>query len=101
MIDIFVFIRMAYIEENLKLRSRPVEEPEEPAGPLDPQEELFRTVADRWKVDKKPGDDGSVTNSLTMLTAIPEVDLGMECVLLPHSSIRYGQVTFLRYSAPG
>ena len=29
---------------------------------------------------KKASEDGSVTNSLAMLTAIPEVDLGMECV---------------------
>ena len=73
---------MAYIEENLKIRSRPREDDDADAkGPPDPQEALYR-LADRWKVDKlKPTpDDGSVTNSMTMLTAIPEVDLGMECV---------------------
>ncbi|KAJ7771158.1 hepatocellular carcinoma-associated antigen 59-domain-containing protein [Mycena maculata] len=69
---------MAYIEENLKVRGRPRDE-EEQTGPADPQEALYR-IADRWKIDKqKPTpDDGSVTNSLTMLTAIPEVDLGMD-----------------------
>jgi hypothetical protein len=74
---------MAYIEENLTVRGRPRDEDDTNAGPADPQEALYR-IADRWKVDKqKPTpDDGSVTNSLTMLTAIPEVDLGMECVLL-------------------
>lgn len=73
-------LRMAYIEENLKIRSRPRENSDdEDEGPVDPQEALYR-IADRWKVDKqKPAaDEGSVTNSLTMLTAIPEVDLGME-----------------------
>lgn len=75
--------RMAYIEENLKVRSRPKdeEEEEEPAA-FDPQEALYN-IADRWKVEKqKPTTDvGSVTNSLSMLTAIPEVDLGMEWVI--------------------
>ncbi|KAF9480669.1 hypothetical protein BDN70DRAFT_856365 [Pholiota conissans] len=71
---------MAYIEENLKIRSRPKEESDDEGGPsIDPQEALYN-IADRWKVDKqKPTTDvGSVTNSLTMLTAIPEVDLGMD-----------------------
>ncbi|KJA29730.1 hypothetical protein HYPSUDRAFT_231504 [Hypholoma sublateritium FD-334 SS-4] len=71
---------MAYIEENLKVRSRPKDESDdEDAAPIDPQEALYN-IADRWKVEKqKPTTDvGSVTNSLTMLTAIPEVDLGMD-----------------------
>ncbi|KAJ7724859.1 hepatocellular carcinoma-associated antigen 59-domain-containing protein [Mycena metata] len=70
---------MAYIEENLKVRGKPRDEDDADKGPADPQEALYR-IADRWKVDKqKPTpDDGSVTNSLTMLTAIPEVDLGMD-----------------------
>lgn len=70
---------MAYIEENLKVRSRP-RDGESAGRPIDPQEDLYR-IADRWKVDKtKPavGDEGSVTNSMSMLTAIPEVDLGMD-----------------------
>lgn len=78
------FFRMAYIEENLKVRSKPKEESDDEDGPpIDPQEALYN-IADRWKVDKqKPTTDvGSVTNSLTMLTAIPEVDLGMEYVHL-------------------
>ncbi|KDR84038.1 hypothetical protein GALMADRAFT_236633 [Galerina marginata CBS 339.88] len=70
---------MAYIEENLKIRSKPREDSDEEDLPLDPQEALYN-IADRWKVEKqKPTTDvGSVTNSLTMLTAIPEVDLGMD-----------------------
>ena len=73
---------MAYIEENLKVRSKPRDQKE--AGKdtrrPDPQDELYR-ISDRWKVDKKEADEGNVTNSLTMLTAIPEVDLGIECVM--------------------
>ncbi|KAF8165635.1 hepatocellular carcinoma-associated antigen 59-domain-containing protein [Crassisporium funariophilum] len=71
---------MAYIEENLKVRSRPKEDSDdEEQAPVDPQEALYN-IADRWKVEKqKPTTDvGSVTNSMTMLTAIPEVDLGMD-----------------------
>ncbi|KIM91246.1 hypothetical protein PILCRDRAFT_811763 [Piloderma croceum F 1598] len=68
---------MAYIEENLKIRSRPLDPVGDKAGPADPQEELYR-VSERWKSDKKVADEGSVTNSLAMLTAIPEVDLGMD-----------------------
>jgi hypothetical protein len=72
---------MAYIEENLKIRSRPRDEYEaKDARPADPQEELY-SIAERWKTEKKAADEGSVTNSLTMLTAIPEVDLGMEYVI--------------------
>ena len=76
---------MAYIEENLKVRSKPRDDSDdEDNARVDPQEALYN-IADRWKVEKqKPTTDvGSVTNSLTMLTAIPEVDLGMECVFLP------------------
>ncbi|KAJ3516151.1 hypothetical protein NLJ89_g1308 [Agrocybe chaxingu] len=70
---------MAYIEENLKVRSRPREESDEEEAAVDPQEALYN-IADRWKVEKqKPTTDvGSVTNSMSMLTAIPEVDLGMD-----------------------
>ena len=72
--------RMAYIEENLKLRMKSKDNPSEP-GPADPDDELS-DIAQRWKVEKKnTADEGSVTNSLSMLTAIPEVDLGMECVI--------------------
>lgn len=42
----------------------------------------FDHIDPRYKVERKLGEEGSVTNSLAMLTAIPEVDLGMECVFL-------------------
>ncbi|KAJ4479185.1 hepatocellular carcinoma-associated antigen 59-domain-containing protein [Lentinula aciculospora] len=73
---------MAYIEENLKIRSRPREEADKNKL-IDPQEALYQ-VPDRWKVEQKKtatADEGSVSNSLTMLTAIPEVDLGMDARL--------------------
>ncbi|KXN92341.1 hypothetical protein AN958_08572 [Leucoagaricus sp. SymC.cos] len=71
---------MAYIEENLMVRSRPREDDQPDKGPADPQEALYRIV-DKFKVNKETkanGDEGNVTNSLSMLTAIPEVDLGMD-----------------------
>jgi hypothetical protein len=37
----------------------------------------FEHLDPRYKVERKLGEEGSVTNSLAMLTAIPEVDLGM------------------------
>ncbi|KAI0732792.1 hepatocellular carcinoma-associated antigen 59-domain-containing protein [Fomitopsis betulina] len=69
---------MAYIEENMKLRRGTSNEPEKDEGPRDPYAELF-SVPDKFKRKQdKPQDEGSVTNSLAMLTAIPEVDLGMD-----------------------
>ena len=66
----------------MKLRRGAQEEPKQDAGPADPYAELFR-ITDRYKIDKekKEQEEGSVTNSMAMLTAIPEVDLGMECVI--------------------
>jgi hypothetical protein len=95
--------RMAYIEENMKLRRGGQQEPAQdtdtntsadkgkasasttdttagakPAG--NGQDDVFDHLDPRYKVERKLGEEGSVTNSLAMLTAIPEVDLGMECV---------------------
>ncbi|KAG6850640.1 hypothetical protein H0H93_010832 [Arthromyces matolae] len=69
---------MAYIEENLKIRSKPKDVSNDNDVP-DPQDALYN-LKGIWKVDKaKPKEEeGSVTNSMTMLTAIPEVDLGMD-----------------------
>ena len=72
---------MAYIEENLKVRSRPREQEPEEEKPLDPQDELFRAASGRWRTKPntdKEKEEGNVTSSMTMLTAIPEVDLGLE-----------------------
>jgi len=72
---------MAYIEEGLKKkrgeRGIKDDDPKEDA-PYDPLEELFK-VGDRYKLQPKTTDEeGNVTNSAAMLTAIPEVDLGMD-----------------------
>ncbi len=83
---------MAYIEENMKLRRGRAQESADLGAGANPsgsaaQEDLFSNIDPKYKVDRKPGEEGSVTNSLSMLTAIPEVDLGMECVLLARSPI--------------
>jgi len=69
---------MAYIEENLKIRSRPPDPSESEPGANDQNE---FSLPERWKAEKKTADEGNVTNSMAMLTAIPEVDLGMDARL--------------------
>lgn len=72
------YYRMAYIEENIKKRKGDTAtKPKKDEGPRDPYEELYR-ITDRFNGQKAADEEGSVTNSLAMLTAIPEVDLGME-----------------------
>ncbi|RDX53834.1 hypothetical protein OH76DRAFT_1453601 [Lentinus brumalis] len=72
---------MAYIEENMKLRRGAKDEEQEDDGPADPYAELFR-LTDQYKANaQKKEEEGNVTNSLAMLTAIPEVDLGMDARL--------------------
>ena len=81
---------MAYIEENIRKRrgerGEQVEEEQVPK-PFDPQEELYH-LPEKFKnqAPQKVQEEGSVTNSVSMLTAIPEVDLGMEYV-----SVRFKQ----------
>jgi hypothetical protein len=70
---------MAYIEENMKLRRGQQQQESAgasagPSGGDDPA-----TLAGRLRA-QKADEEGSVTNSMAMLTAIPEVDLGMEYV---------------------
>ncbi|KAK2466006.1 hypothetical protein APHAL10511_001647 [Amanita phalloides] len=72
---------MAYIEENLKIRTRPREDGKARRGAEDPQEALYK-ISERWRLEhSKPLQEGSVTTSMSMLTAIPEVDLGMDARL--------------------
>lgn len=76
--------RMEYIEENMKLRRGEVTTEDTEDTSTDPYAELF----EKSKKSKEK-EDGNVTNSLAMLTAIPEVDLGMEYVVCsPHSRDR-------------
>jgi hypothetical protein len=75
---------MAYIEENMKarrrLRGEDVNDLEVPKQ-MDPREELYRiTTTHQVSRGTANAAEGSVTNSMAMLTAIPEVDLGMELV---------------------
>ncbi|KAI0065712.1 hypothetical protein BV25DRAFT_1797810 [Artomyces pyxidatus] len=67
---------MEYIEENMKLRRGQQDAQKDDQ----PQDDLYR-LSDKYKLEKKPAEEGSVTNSLSMLTAIPEVDLGMDARL--------------------
>ena len=68
---------MAYIEENMKAR-RGVQALNNKS--LESRQEDLFDLPSKYKI-RKPADEGNVTNSLSMLSAIPEVDLGMEYVL--------------------
>lgn len=68
---------MAYIEENMKRKRGGQEDERQDEGPADPYAELFR-IKGKYKANEKEQEEGNVTNSMAMLTAIPEVDLGME-----------------------
>jgi hypothetical protein len=73
---------MAYIEENMKsLKEKQQNKSEEAAtkGPERTEEGMLK-FGDKYKTHNVELKEGSVTNSLAMLTAIPEVDLGMEYV---------------------
>jgi len=70
-----ILVRMAYIEENMKIRRGEVTEDDTGDTSTDPYAELFEK-----SMRSKEKEEGNVTNSLAMLTAIPEVDLGMEYV---------------------
>jgi hypothetical protein len=69
-------VRMAYIEEEMSKRKGP-KPVDTPSGPADPYAELHN-LTNRYKNVKNPADEGNVAGSLSMLTAIPEVDLGMK-----------------------
>ncbi|KAK1924900.1 hepatocellular carcinoma-associated antigen 59-domain-containing protein [Papiliotrema laurentii] len=75
---------LAYIEREMEKRRGQAAQAEAEGRPepFDMEAELYR-LAERYKLDmeeKKAGidDEGDVTNSMGMLTSIPEVDLGME-----------------------
>lgn len=76
---------MAYIEENLRIRRQRQDALE--TSSRDAHDEF--TLSERWKTERKMADEGSVTNSMAMLTAIPEVDLGMEYVVPSLSSFQF------------
>lgn len=68
---------MVYIEDNIRMQRR--QQDTSDAASRDAKDEF--ELSERWKTEKRAADEGSVTNSMAMLTAIPEVDLGMECVV--------------------
>ncbi|ORY24970.1 hepatocellular carcinoma-associated antigen 59-domain-containing protein [Naematelia encephala] len=75
---------LAYIESELqKRRGRETAFESSINEAFDPTAELFR-IADRFKKEAgivaagEEDEEGNVTNSLGMLTSIPEVDLGMD-----------------------
>lgn len=74
---------MAYIEENLKLMKQQagtsIEEDASKAPPT--TEEGMLKFGERYKTHGIELKEGSVGNSLAMLSAIPEVDLGMDARL--------------------
>ncbi|MBW0495430.1 hypothetical protein O181_035145 [Austropuccinia psidii MF-1] len=80
---------MLYIEQELQNRrkaaiaagadeaSEPILKGAEAVASLDPRDELYK-IAEKYRIDKKPVVEGNVTLSATMLTSIPEVDLGID-----------------------
>jgi hypothetical protein len=70
---------MAYIEENLKARRQMASEDADKSSEEGQglRGELLK-FEDKYKTQNTKLQEGSVTSSLAMLTAIPEVDLGME-----------------------
>lgn len=66
---------MAYIESEMQKRKGSANETS--SEPADPYAE-FQALSERYKQLKSPQEEGNVAGSMTMLTAIPEVDLGME-----------------------
>ncbi|KZV59750.1 hypothetical protein PENSPDRAFT_678904 [Peniophora sp. CONT] len=68
---------MAYIEENMKKRRLGETSVEAAAGTSQSAAE----AAGQPDTQRKAVEEGNVTNSVSMLTAIPEVDLGMDARL--------------------
>ena len=61
---------MVYIEENMKKRRGDATQEEEDEGPRDPFEELYRPNKNSFSQKRKTDEEGNVTNSMAMLTAI-------------------------------
>ncbi|KAH8830281.1 hepatocellular carcinoma-associated antigen 59-domain-containing protein [Flagelloscypha sp. PMI_526] len=71
---------MEYIESNLTVRGKPREEPTQPpVNPFDPMVHISKKLKQPETPEKKEkAEDGSESNSMKMLTAIAEVDLGID-----------------------
>lgn len=72
--------RLAYIESEMAKRRGKAKDDGRRLEPLDPQSELYKMATKyQWDMSKEEEEDeGNVTNSMGMLTSIPEMDLGME-----------------------
>ena len=57
--------------------------------PEESREDLFSNLDPRYEAYRMPGEEGNVTNSLSMLTAMPEVGLGMEYASPNFSLVSY------------
>ncbi|KAK9761982.1 hypothetical protein K7432_012693 [Basidiobolus ranarum] len=68
---------MAYIEEEMRKRNGSTSQEDALDGDKNSSNELFQ-VPDHLKVEKKPINETNINLSTTMLTAIPEVDLGID-----------------------
>ncbi|KAJ3311654.1 hypothetical protein HDU93_005102, partial [Gonapodya sp. JEL0774] len=83
-------LKEKFIEKELKKRQKSAE-PEDDAGAADPPSasvqlvtdpnELLYQIPEHLRVAAKPVQEGNVTLSTTMLTAIPEIDLGIDSKL--------------------
>lgn len=75
---------MAFIETEMQKRRGQAAEAADTgqSEAFDPQAELYKIVEkyEMQEKQRKEDEEGNVTNSLGMLTSIPEVDLGMEWV---------------------
>ncbi|KAI5475547.1 hypothetical protein MNV49_001180 [Pseudohyphozyma bogoriensis] len=69
---------MAYIEAELQKRKGTSDfDTTAEIQSLDPRDALYK-VAEKYRIQKKEVEEGNVTLSTAMLTAIPEVDLGID-----------------------
>ncbi|KAI8801760.1 hepatocellular carcinoma-associated antigen 59-domain-containing protein [Cladochytrium replicatum] len=68
-----------FVERELRKRRGEEDVPAKDNKPayVDPTDELY-SVPSHLKIEEKPVNEGNVTLSTSMLTAIPEVDLGIE-----------------------
>lgn len=72
--------RLAFIETEMAKRRGKAKEEGRSLEPLDPQSELYKMAQKyQWDMEQEgEEEEGNVTNSMGMLTSIPEMDLGME-----------------------
>ena len=75
-------VKLVLVALKCDLREGADDDEEGASKPANAQDDLYRMMEQFKAQGGKKAEEGNVTNSLAMLTAIPEVDLGMECVSL-------------------